>query len=135
MTSVQKDLQKRATFTKEERLCGQIRMKEVVTSGRTVDESPIKLVGKKMELPTQEPAQVAFAVPRRYMKRAVQRNRMRRLMREVWRSSKRPYQERLRAKEMQCAWLFIYQGREPITFSETRSKILRSLDRWMKEHG
>lgn len=116
-------------------MCGQLRMKEVVTTGRSVHESPIKLVGKKIKLPTQEPAQVAFAVPRRYMKRAVHRNRMRRLMREAWRTEKRPYQDRLRSKQVQCAWLFIYQGRTPITFSETRTKILRSLDRWMKEHG
>ena len=135
MTDLPKEPVVRATFTKEERLCGQLRMKEVVTTGKAVHESPLKLVGKKMGLPTMEPAQVAFAVPRRYMKRAVHRNRMRRLMREAWRTGKHPYQERLRSKQVQCAWLFIYQGRTPITFSETRTKILRSLDRWMKEHG
>src|SRR5690606_10227185 len=66
----------RATFTKEERLCGRLRLKEVVSTGRTVHESPIKLVGKKMALPTMQPAQVAFAIPRRYMRNAVDRNKM-----------------------------------------------------------
>lgn len=135
MSSTEKIPKRRATFTKGERLCGQLRIKELVTTGRTVHEDPIKLVGKKMELPTDSPAQVAFAVPRRYMRRAVQRNRVRRLMREAWRSNKEPFQEKLRSKNLQCAWLFIYQGRTPLTYSATESKIIRSLDRWMKEHG
>ncbi len=125
----------RATFTKDERLCGQLRIKEVVTSGKTVHESPIKLVGKKMQLPTDAPAQVAFAIPRRYMRKAVQRNRMRRLMREAWRLNKAPVNARLKTSNVQCAWLFIYQGRTLLTFSETQMKITRSLDRWMNEHG
>ncbi len=125
----------RATFTKEERLCGRLRLKEVVSTGRTVHESPIKLVGKKMALPTMQPAQVAFAIPRRYMRNAVDRNKMRRRMREAWRLNKLPFLDRLRAADAQCAWLFIYQGREPITFAATTLKITRSLDRWMKEHG
>jgi ribonuclease P protein component len=124
-----------ATFTKAERLCGRLRMKEVVSKGRVVHEGPIKLVGRIMELPGDAPAQVAFAIPRRYMRKAVERNRMRRLMRESWRLDREPVLRSLREQGRQCAWLFIYQGRTPLTFSLTRTKISRSLDRWMLEHG
>ena len=58
-------------------------------------ESPIKLVGRIMDLPTTAPAQVAFAIPKRYMKLAVHRNRMRRLMREAYRLHKGTYHARL----------------------------------------
>ena len=86
-------------------------------------------------LPTTAPAQVAFAIPKRYMKLAVQRNRMRRLLREAYRLNKHTYHDRLRTAGKQCAWLFVYQGKAPLTLAETQQRITRSLDRWMKQHG
>lgn len=125
----------RYTFRKHERLTGRLRIQEVVTQGRTVHEPPFKVVGRLMELPTDAPAQVAFAIPKRNMRLAVHRNRMRRLMREAYRQNKHDYHERLRAAGKQCAWLFIYQGKVPIDLAETRLKMIRSLDRWMERHG
>jgi len=125
----------RATFRKHEHLCGRLRIQEVVTTGRAVHDAPFKLVGKRMALPTRAAAQVAFAVPRRNLRHAVDRNRMKRLMREAYRHSKARYLEPLSAAGEQCAWLFVFQGRQPITLEETRIKITRCLDRWMKEHG
>ena len=125
----------RPTFRKHERLTGRLRIQEVVTQGRSIHEAPLKLVGRIMELPTPVSAQVAFAIPKRYMKLAVHRNRMRRLMREAYRLNKARYQDRLKQAGKQCAWLFIYQGKEPLTLAETQVKITRSLDRWMEKHG
>lgn len=125
----------RPTFSKHERLTGRLRIQALVSSGRSVQEAPIKLVGRTMELPTTAEAQVAFAIPKRYMKLAVHRNRMRRLMREAYRLNKAAYAERLRMAGKQCAWLFIYQGKEPLTLAETQHRLTRSLDRWMEKHG
>ena len=125
----------RPTFSKHERLTGRLRITEVVEKGRTVQESPIKLMGRIMELPTTAPAQVAFAIPKRHMKLAVHRNRMRRLMREAYRLDKGRVYDRLRDSDRQCAWLFIYQGREPLTLAETRHRLSRLLERWMEKHG
>jgi len=125
----------RPTFSKHERLTGRLRIQEVVTQGRSIHEAPLKLVGRIMELPTPAAAQVAFAIPKRYMKLAVQRNRTRRLLREAYRLNKASYHARLRERGKQCAWLFIYQGKAPLTLAETQMKITRSLDRWMEKHG
>ncbi len=125
----------RPTFSKHEHLTGRLRIQEVATTGRSVHEAPFKLVGKIIDLPTEAPAQVAFAIPKRYMKLAVHRNRTRRLMREAYRLNKATYHDRLRAAGKQCAWLFIYQAKEPLTLAETQRKITRSLDRWMEKHA
>lgn len=125
----------RPTFSKHERLTGRLRIQEVVTQGRSIHEAPLKLVGRIMELPTPAAAQVAFAIPKRYMKLAVHRNRTRRLLREAYRLNKASYHARLRERGKQCAWLFIYQGKAPLTLAETQMKITRSLDRWMEKHG
>ncbi len=125
----------RLTFSKHERLTGRLRIQEVVTTGRSLHEQPLKLVGKIMPLPTEASAQVAFAIPKRYMKLAVHRNRMRRLLREAYRLNKHSYHQRLREAGKQCAWLFVYQGKQPLTLAETQLKITRSLDRWMEKHA
>lgn len=125
----------RPTFRKHERLCGRPRISEVVTTGKAVHDPPLRLVGKFMELPTTAPAQVAFAVPKRRLRRAVQRNRIKRLLREAWRLNKEPYYATLQASGRQCAWLFVYQGTEAFTLKEAELKITRSLDRWFKQHG
>ena len=125
----------RPTFRKHERLCGRLRITELATTGKAVNESPFRLVGKFMELPTASPAQVVIAVPRRHMKHAVDRNRMKRLMREAYRLNKARYLEQLTAEGRQCAWMFIFQGKAPIGLAETQLKITRCLDRWMEKHG
>jgi RNase P protein component len=51
------------------------------------------------------------------MKLAVDRNRMRRLLREAYRLNKHRYQDRLKQRGKQCAWLFIYQGKAAVDAS------------------
>ncbi len=126
--------EQRRTFPKSERLCGALRIKEVVTTGRSVNEPPIRLTGKLMTLPTEAAAQAAFAVPSRNLKRAVDRNRMKRLMREAYRQHKQPHLDALRRAGVQCAWLFVYQGKGRIPFAEAQARLTRALERWMQQH-
>jgi ribonuclease P protein component len=125
----------RATFSKHERLRGRLRVQEVATTGRSVHEPPFKLVGKLMALPTDAPAQIAFAVPKRNLPLAVHRNRVKRLLREAYRINKHRWYGKLQASGKQCAWLIVFQGKAPVTLAETELKISRALDRWLKQHG
>ena len=78
----------RPTFRKHERLTGRDRVKLVATTGKTVKLFPFRLSGLVMPLETSAAAQVAFAVPKRHVKLAVDRNRVRRHMREAYRLHK-----------------------------------------------
>lgn len=124
----------RHTFPKLERLTGALRIQEVATTGLGVSEAPFRLVGKMMTLKSPSPLQVAFAVPKRHLPLAVDRNRMRRRMREAFRSHKMRVHERLRDRGVQCAWLFVFQGKECLAFDVTEQKISRAMDRWLNEH-
>jgi len=73
----------RHTFRKQEVLRGTTRIRALMAGGRSVNVAPFRLTAMYMELPTPYPAQVAFAVPRRVLRHAVDRNRVKRLMREA----------------------------------------------------
>lgn len=125
----------RNTFRKHEHLCGKLRIREVVTTGNAVHVPPFKLVGKCMELESDAPAQVGFAVPRRNLRHAVDRNRMKRLMREAYRLYKPRLYAQLQGRSEKIAWLFVFQGRACIGLPETQQKITKALERWMKQYG
>ncbi|MBZ0204704.1 MAG: ribonuclease P protein component [Flavobacteriales bacterium] len=124
----------RATFRKHERLTGRDRLREVATTGQVVKDHPFRLVGLLMPLDTIAPAQVAFAVPKRHVKLAVDRNRVRRHMREAYRLNKHRWYERLRAADVQCAWLLIFQGTAPLPWERSSEKIINLFDRWTQQH-
>lgn len=125
----------RNTFRKHEHLCGKTRISDVVTTGLSVHIPPFKLVGKHLVLPTSAPAQVGFAVPRRNLRLAVDRNRMKRLMREAYRLQKHQLYTKLEGRQEQIAWLFVFQGRACIGLPETQQKISQALERWLHKHG
>jgi len=126
--------QMRATFRKHERLTGRDRVKLVATTGKVVKLHPFRLIGLLMPLDSVAPAQVAFAIPKRYVRLATDRNRMRRLMRETYRLEKHRWYDRLSAADAQCAWLLIFQGSAPLPWDEAREKITHVFDRWTDQH-
>jgi ribonuclease P protein component len=124
----------RATFRKHERLCARAVIKELMASGRAVNESPLRLIGKVMPLDPASPAQIAFAVPKRHVPRAVDRNLIRRRLREAYRLNKGRWHQALEQAGVQCAWIVVYQGRTVVPYAAAERKISRAIDRWLLEH-
>lgn len=124
----------RATFRKHERLVGRDRIGQVMKNGKSVNEAPLRLIGLVLPMDTVSPAQVAFAVPKRHVRHAADRNRARRLLREAWRLDKEHWYEPLRAAGVQCAWLCICSTSKPPEFMELRSKLRSLMERWLKQH-
>jgi ribonuclease P protein component len=76
-------------FTKEERLCSKIKIDNLFSIGISLFSYPLRAVLTKSENPENEPSvQVLFVVPRKKFKRAVDRNLIRRRMREAYRLNK-----------------------------------------------
>lgn len=75
-------------------------------------------------------AKVAFSVPKKSFKKAVERNRIKRQMREAYRKNKwllQPYHER---HDTTLALLFIFTGNELPKYEEAEAKIILSLKRF-----
>ncbi|MEL7427964.1 MAG: ribonuclease P protein component [Bacteroidota bacterium] len=74
---------------------------------------PLRLVWRPMEKRRSEfPVQMTVSVSKKRFKKAVDRNRIKRLVREAYRLQKPQLYERLGAPENQLAWMIIYIGKE-----------------------
>ncbi len=60
-------------------------IERVFAEGEHAFEYPLKMIYLRTELPSDVPFQVAFGVSRKRFKKAVKRNRVKRLMREAFR--------------------------------------------------
>lgn len=78
----------KATFKKEERLCSKKVIDRLFTDGSSFLSYPLKIVYLKTKLLTDFPVQAAFSVGKKKYKRAVQRNLIKRRMRESYRTNK-----------------------------------------------
>lgn len=124
----------RNTFKKQERLSSKVLLEQLFKEGKSFAVFPFRVVYKVAELPSSSPAQVAFSVPKRKFKRAVDRNRIKRLMRESYRLNKQLHYEHFRTSGKQCALLIMYLGKGDIEFAEAEQKIIRLLKRLTKEN-
>ena len=124
----------RYTFRKEERLCSQAIIEQLFKDGKSFAIFPFRIVYNTVDLPANVPAQVTFSVAKKRIKRAVDRNRIKRLMREVYRLNKAAHYEHFESKRKQCALLIMYLGPVGLEYAEAEQKIIRVLARLIKEH-
>ena len=78
------------------------------------------------------PFQVAFTVPKRFMKRAVDRNRIKRLMRESFRQLRPELYEAMEVQGKKASFLFVYQGRQLPTSTQVAATMKTLVTRWIE---
>jgi len=105
------------TFQKGERLCSQKIIGELFTTGESFLAYPLKVVFLKTELSESFPVQAAFTVSKRNFKRAVDRNLLKRRMREAYRLNKPDLYNQIAEKNLQIAIMFVYIGKDISEYS------------------
>jgi ribonuclease P protein component len=68
-----------ATFLKKEHLCGEIRINKLFSNGKAFIVYPLRVVYSVEQNSTDVPVKVLVSVPKKRFKRAVKRNRLKRL--------------------------------------------------------
>jgi ribonuclease P protein component len=82
---------------------------------------------------TGAPLQAGFGASSRNFKKAVDRNRIKRLSREAYRLQKAPLMEQLRSKGISMAVFFVYIGKDLPDYPTVSTKIGVALQKLLKE--
>lgn len=100
---------KRATFGRQEKLKSRKQIDALFQTGRSVVHFPLRV--KYVVLPLTEEinvAQAGFTVSKKHFKRAVQRNRIKRLLREAYRLQKAPLLQLLQSQQQSAQLFFMF---------------------------
>ncbi len=104
------DRKEKFSFKKEERLCSKKIIDRLFSEGESFLVFPLKFVFLKTKLSSAFPVQAGFSVGKKIFKKAVQRNLLKRRMREAYRLNKHELYNVL--LEEQMAVFIIYVGKE-----------------------
>jgi len=110
----------RFTLGIEEKLKSKQLIKELFEKGSRVKSFPFQLIYLRKEHSSEFPLKVGFTVPKRSIKLAVNRNRIKRMMREVYRKNKHGFAENIKE---QYIFMFIYMAKEELTYEELEKAI------------
>ena len=101
-----------------------IKMKQYPLMGRAIQTA----------LPHDVPFQAAFSVGKKRFRRAVDRNRIKRLLREAWRVEKTRLAKNWEPGTPQWAVVFIFVGSDIPTFSECQGLMAHAVDHLEQAH-
>lgn len=125
-----KSIHQRYTLQATERLQLRKQIETLFQNGEAFSFSSIRVLYLKVPRTEKEasPVRVAFSIPKKRVRKAVMRNRYRRLLREAWRMQKFSLYEHIPDTEQLHCFL-IFTGQETLTFEAARSSISRIMQK------
>ena len=116
-----------ATYPKEEKLKSRKSIDFLFAEGSSVARFPLRLAF--IEIPETEDSKFGVSVSKKYFKRAVDRNYIKRLMREIYRKNK----GLLAAPDnRKFHFMLLYQSREMPAFEPLNIKALELFEKFLK---
>jgi ribonuclease P protein component len=110
-------------------LCSKKQMEILFAKGSSSSVYPVRLVYTETPVDLIFPAQAMFVVPKRNHKKAHDRNKLKRRMREVYRLNKSTLYEKLRLKNKKLLMAFIYTGRTQEGYAVIETSLLKLLNK------
>lgn len=117
----------RNTFHKQERLCSKKQMDLLFSKGKGSLAYPVKMVWLETPVELQHPAQSMFIVPKRQFKKAHDRNKLKRRMREAYRLQKNTFYDSITASGKKIILAFIYVGKASEEYALIEKSIVKLL--------
>ncbi len=120
------------TFNKEERLCNKRLLTKLFHSGSSLILHPFRIVWLAEELSV--PAQVVISVPKRNFNRAVDRNLLKRRIREIYRLHKSAFLYSF----LDCQSILLgitYIGKEIAEYPHMEKKMLAAFEKLKKSYS
>jgi len=133
---------KQFTFGKNERLKSRKQIELLFSEGNSFVVTPLRIYYLLASPATDQSSskivqpfaiQFAVGVSSKNFKRAVDRNRVKRLIREAYRLQKKELQEKLKEKNLSMKVFFIFTGKELAEYKFVYSKVGVALQKLLKE--
>ena len=126
-----KPVAKQFTLGKNERLKSRKQIDQLFSEGKKFSVTPFRIFYLAQILPAKDPhpisIQFGVAVSTKNFKRAVDRNRIKRLTREAWRLQKNQLAEELKVTGKQLNIFFVYNSKELPDFNSVKDKVALAL--------
>ena len=110
----------KSTFSKKERLKSETLISRLFEEGRVISEFPLRIVYLKTEFNDGVAFKTSVSVSKRNFKSAVDRNHIKRLLREAFRLNKTQY---FNNSKCQYALMILYLGKDKPDFGLINSKL------------
>lgn len=124
----------RNTLSSTERLKSRKGLDTLMTTGKVLRADPLLLHYLAVPYTASSPVQIAFSVPKRRMKLAVDRNRMKRRMREAYRKNKHELLSWCEQRQTGMLLMLVFRhGPEP-NHGLAQEKIVLLLKRLVQTH-
>ena len=117
------------TFSKNERLCSKILIDRLIETGKSFNLSPYRITWMPIA-ESSAPIKVVISIPKRSFKKAVDRNRLKRQTREIYRKQKQKVYDGLGEKKILV--MIVYTAKTKIEFKELELKLKEALERLSK---
>jgi ribonuclease P protein component len=122
------------TFPKDERLCRYHLIRKLFSKGSAITIYPYRLIWLTVDEDMPVPAQVLFSYTRKAIRRATDRNRIRRLNKEAYRKCKHRLYAVLENTKKNCIFAVIYLDKNIPAYSVVEQKMDQLLDRLIEEY-
>lgn len=117
-------MSKQFTLGKNERLKSRKDIEQLFSSGQRLNSSLFRVSYIfRNETVADDPVKFGVAVSSRYFKKAVDRNRIKRLVREAWRLQKNELKQQLSEQRRLLHVFFIYTGKALPAFADVSEQV------------
>ena len=118
------------TFPAKERLKSSKAISLLFENGNAVYSSPIKAIWIFVTEKSDSPVKVTFSVAKKNFKRAVDRNTLKRRMREAYRLNKNTLQKILPVNDtLSLQIIFIYTEKEIVSYAKVEKSIIEIINK------
>ena len=118
---------------KKERLKSASIISQLFEKGQSFSRYPLRLVWMEQKQANDSfPVQVAFSVSKRKFKLAVDRNRIKRQMREAWRLNKHLLYEKVDNGGVNYALMIIYVAKEKAPYAEVEKNMQKMIRKFIQ---